>query len=367
VLPYLPPPAFQQALQADADVEAGPQQQYTTGLRPPSPVPNGFRHSAGTNGTSELLQPLLSPEPAQQSALPELGVGPSAGFDPFPATTAARAKAATVARMRALAPGPTDHLRAAMLGRSAATAVTTIAGKSTAEARFQRQLTFASSLSWAVNILLLVAKLYAYWLSQSKAVLASAADSAVDLVSQWGGWGWGIGCLFVIVWVGGWGWGVQQQTDRLCRSAVVMIASTPKSQRRVSVSTQQPPSLHCGCSALSNSTLSMVSSCELRRGPASDSQIGPLRHSTGRIMSRLIIIIEQLSAHHSVCVEHAAGHCHYALSWSDAPVASHRTAANHSDTPFCTAECFPAVLVVHAFCTRLCLGPLDVCCLLSCP
>jgi divalent metal cation (Fe/Co/Zn/Cd) transporter len=34
-----------------------------------------------------------------------------------------------------------------------------------------------------VNILLLVAKLYAYYLSLSKAVLASAADSAVDLVS----------------------------------------------------------------------------------------------------------------------------------------------------------------------------------------
>lgn len=48
---------------------------------------------------------------------------------------------------------------------------------------FQRQLSFAYGLSWLVNILLLVAKLYAYHISQSKAVLASAADSAVDLVS----------------------------------------------------------------------------------------------------------------------------------------------------------------------------------------
>jgi hypothetical protein len=57
---------------------------------------------------------------------------------------------------------------------------------STEAAQFQRQLAFASGLSWVVNIVLLVAKLYAYWLSQSKAVLASAADSAVDLVSP--GW-----------------------------------------------------------------------------------------------------------------------------------------------------------------------------------
>lgn len=51
--------------------------------------------------------------------------------------------------------------------------------------RFQRQLSFAYGLSWVVNILLLVAKLYAYYVSQSKAVLASAADSAVDLVSYY--------------------------------------------------------------------------------------------------------------------------------------------------------------------------------------
>lgn len=48
---------------------------------------------------------------------------------------------------------------------------------------YQKQLNFAYGISWVVNILLLVAKLYAYYISRSKAVLASAADSAVDLVS----------------------------------------------------------------------------------------------------------------------------------------------------------------------------------------
>jgi hypothetical protein len=51
-----------------------------------------------------------------------------------------------------------------------------------AAAQFQRKLAAAYTLSWIVNILLLAAKLYAYYLSMSKAVLASAADSAVDLV-----------------------------------------------------------------------------------------------------------------------------------------------------------------------------------------
>lgn len=150
----------------------------------PATVQNGFRTAADASG---LTEPLLLPEPAQQAdaavLLPDSGQ-PSP-CDPFPATTAARAKAAEVARYKAMAAaGPTDSLRAALLGRSAAaaTAVAVVAGKSEQEVRFQRQLSFASGLSWAVNILLLVAKMYAYWLSQSKAVLASAADSAVDLV-----------------------------------------------------------------------------------------------------------------------------------------------------------------------------------------
>jgi divalent metal cation (Fe/Co/Zn/Cd) transporter len=49
---------------------------------------------------------------------------------------------------------------------------------------FRRRLDAAYALSWAVNILLMAAKIYAYWASSSKAVLASAADSAVDLASQ---------------------------------------------------------------------------------------------------------------------------------------------------------------------------------------
>ncbi|GBF97913.1 cation diffusion facilitator [Raphidocelis subcapitata] len=50
--------------------------------------------------------------------------------------------------------------------------------------RLRRRIAFAQGLSWVVNIALLVAKVYAFVLSGSKAVMASAADSAVDLVSQ---------------------------------------------------------------------------------------------------------------------------------------------------------------------------------------
>jgi hypothetical protein len=73
------------------------------------------------------------------------------------------------------------------------------------QAALRGRITFANGLSWVVNILLLVAKVWAYMVSGSKAVLASAADSGVDLLSQvvityTGGWVGG--------WVGGWegGW-----------------------------------------------------------------------------------------------------------------------------------------------------------------
>jgi hypothetical protein len=50
--------------------------------------------------------------------------------------------------------------------------------------QLRRKLNTAFTLSWIVNILLLVSKIWAYLVSDSKAVLASAADSAVDLLSQ---------------------------------------------------------------------------------------------------------------------------------------------------------------------------------------
>lgn len=139
--------------------------------------------------TDDLLEPLLPPSTHQHDQQPANGKAPlppsaAAEFDPFPATTAARAAAAEVAARRSAAPQPVDNLRAAVLGRSASAAAAAVAGRAAEADRFQRQLAFASGLSWAVNILLLVAKFYAYWLSQSKAVLASAADSAVDLVSE---------------------------------------------------------------------------------------------------------------------------------------------------------------------------------------
>jgi hypothetical protein len=78
---------------------------------------------------------------------------------------------------------PACHCTAAALtGAAAAAATINSAAAEDAAAQFQRKLAVAYTLSWVVNILLLVAKLYAYYLSMSKAVLASAADSAVDLV-----------------------------------------------------------------------------------------------------------------------------------------------------------------------------------------
>jgi cation diffusion facilitator family transporter len=47
-----------------------------------------------------------------------------------------------------------------------------------------KKLSWAFTASWAVNWLLLIAKTYIYLISNSKAVLASLADSAVDLASQ---------------------------------------------------------------------------------------------------------------------------------------------------------------------------------------
>ncbi|GFR41467.1 hypothetical protein Agub_g2156 [Astrephomene gubernaculifera] len=49
---------------------------------------------------------------------------------------------------------------------------------------FSRRVRFGINASWAVNILLLVAKVAAFVLSGSYAVLASAVDSLVDLLSQ---------------------------------------------------------------------------------------------------------------------------------------------------------------------------------------
>lgn len=40
------------------------------------------------------------------------------------------------------------------------------------------------NISLVVNVFLLIVKVYAYWVSTSKAILASAADSLVDIASQ---------------------------------------------------------------------------------------------------------------------------------------------------------------------------------------
>lgn len=49
---------------------------------------------------------------------------------------------------------------------------------------YTKKLNWAFKASWAVNWFLLIAKGYIYFVSNSKAVLASLADSAVDLASQ---------------------------------------------------------------------------------------------------------------------------------------------------------------------------------------
>ena len=47
-----------------------------------------------------------------------------------------------------------------------------------------RRVTFWMNVSLAVNIFLLAVKIYAFIASKSKAILASAADSLVDIASQ---------------------------------------------------------------------------------------------------------------------------------------------------------------------------------------
>lgn len=57
-------------------------------------------------------------------------------------------------------------------------------GKQPAQTALERKLNFAYTVSWIVNIVLLGSKAYAWWISSSKAVLASLVDSFVDLISQ---------------------------------------------------------------------------------------------------------------------------------------------------------------------------------------
>lgn len=51
----------------------------------------------------------------------------------------------------------------------------------------QSRIKFAMNASLAANVLLLIAKIAGYFVSRSKAVLASTADSFVDIASQVGG------------------------------------------------------------------------------------------------------------------------------------------------------------------------------------
>jgi hypothetical protein len=57
-------------------------------------------------------------------------------------------------------------------------------GEGTDFHRMQGRIAFAMNASLVANVLLLVAKIVAFILSSSKAVLASAADSFVDIASQ---------------------------------------------------------------------------------------------------------------------------------------------------------------------------------------
>lgn len=86
------------------------------------------------------------------------------------------------------------HAAAAAAGASSTSAAAAAAatleppagpdGGAAADPALRRRLDAAYAVSWIVNIVLMAAKAYAYYRSSSKAVLASAADSAVDLASQ---------------------------------------------------------------------------------------------------------------------------------------------------------------------------------------
>lgn len=54
------------------------------------------------------------------------------------------------------------------------------------EDSFDARVRFAMNISLVANVLLLLAKAYAFYVSMSRAVLASAADSFVDIASQVG-------------------------------------------------------------------------------------------------------------------------------------------------------------------------------------
>ncbi len=56
--------------------------------------------------------------------------------------------------------------------------------ETTEQAALQRRIRFAMHASLVANVALLLAKIAAYVLSHSKAVLASTADSFVDIASQ---------------------------------------------------------------------------------------------------------------------------------------------------------------------------------------
>ena len=64
------------------------------------------------------------------------------------------------------------------------TGATSSAPETPQQARLRRRIRFAMGASMVANVALLLAKIVAYVLSRSKAVLASTADSFVDIASQ---------------------------------------------------------------------------------------------------------------------------------------------------------------------------------------
>ena len=56
--------------------------------------------------------------------------------------------------------------------------------KDTKEDKEDSKVVFAVRASWVVNVTLLIMKIFCYYVSNSKSILAALADSVVDLISQ---------------------------------------------------------------------------------------------------------------------------------------------------------------------------------------
>jgi divalent metal cation (Fe/Co/Zn/Cd) transporter len=139
------------------------------------------RHELSQRRGSFTSYTIVAPD-SGGGQLPALGPASPDVVAGAPATDAAPAAAADAAA----AAGPSLPSASGDLEEPLLLAADAHAGASSSndDLTLRRRLDVAYNTSWAVNLLLMAAKSWAYAVSGSKAVLASAADSAVDLASQ---------------------------------------------------------------------------------------------------------------------------------------------------------------------------------------